>query len=344
MAVAAVIVPERALAVTELDRPACGPGEVRIDVAYCGVCGSDLHLFFDSPEPLAGHVLGHEFSGVVSEVSPDVRSWTPGDRVVVRPIDECGDCTACRTEDAVCLTGVVRGPGLGRQGGLAESVTVPARMLHRIPDGSSLRDAALTEPLAVAVRGVVRAQVVPGDGVVVMGAGPIGLLTVEVLRARDITDVLVVEPNDARRALAAEMGVRVAAPAAARAEVAALFADGPRAVVDCSGNPGCAQDAVDMLGYGGRLVIVGMAGAPSELRLMSVAVFELTIIGSTAYSERDFAEALTHIAEGRVRTDLLITSVVGLDQADAKLRELVAGTGRDIKVLVRPDHPRRENP
>lgn len=343
MEMAAVIVAERALVVTELDQPVCGPGEVRIDVAYCGVCGSDLHLFFDAPDPLAGHVLGHEFSGVVSEAASDVDGWEPGDRVVVRPIDECGDCTACRSENGVCLTGLVRGPGLGRPGGLAHSVTIPARMLHRVPDNLSLRDAALTEPLAVAVRGVAHAEVTPGDGVVVLGAGPIGLLTLEVLRARGITDVLVVEPNDARRALAAGRGVRVATPARAREEAAGSFTDGPRAVVDCSGHPGCAQNAVDMLGYRGRVVIVGIPGAPSELLLMQVAMFEMTIVGSTAYSERDFDEALAHLAAGRIDVDALITSVVGLDGADAKLRELFSGSSRDIKVLVQPNN-RRNHP
>ena len=336
MGIAAVIVPERALEVCEVDRGPCAPGEVRIEVAYCGVCGSDLHLFFDPPDPLTGHVLGHEFSGIVSEAAADVEGWNPGDRVVVRPIDDCGDCTACRSEDGVCLTGLVRGPGLGRPGGLAESVTVPARMLHRIPDDLSLRDAALTEPLAVAVRAVAQSEVVPGDGVVVFGAGPIGLLVVEVLRARGITDVLVIEPNDARRALASGSGVRTTTPDRVREETAALFADGPRAVLECSGHPGCAQDAVDLLGYRGRLVIVGISSVPSEVLLSQVSMFEMTIVGSTAYSERDFDEALGHLAAGRIRVDALVTSVVGLDRVDAKLRELSDGTGPDIKVLVQP--------
>ncbi len=336
MGIAAVIAPERALSVIEVDRSPCAPGEVRIDVAYCGMCGSDLHLFFDPPDPLTGHVLGHELSGIVSETAPDVDGWNPGDRVVVRPIDDCGDCTACRSEDGVCLTGLVRGPGLGRPGGLAESVTVPAGMLHRIPGGLSLRDAALTEPLAVAVRAVTQAEVVPGAGVVVFGAGPIGLLVVEVLRARGITDVLVVEPNHARRALAGESGVRTTTPGRVREEAAALFAGKPRAVLECSGHPRCAQDAVDLLGYRGRLVIVGISSVPSEVLLSQVSMFEMTIVGSTAYSERDFDEALAHLAAGRIRVDTLVTSVVGLDGADAKLRELSDGTGSDIKVLVQP--------
>lgn len=336
MGIAAVIAPERALSVIEVDRSPCAPGEVRIDVAYCGMCGSDLHLFFDPPDPLTGHVLGHELSGIVSETAPDVDGWNPGDRVVVRPIDDCGDCIACRSEDGVCLTGLVRGPGLGRPGGLAESVTVPAGMLHRIPGGLSLRDAALTEPLAVAVRAVTQAEVVPGAGVVVFGAGPIGLLVVEVLRARGITDVLVVEPNHARRALAGESGVRTTTPGRVREEAAALFAGKPRAVLECSGHPRCAQDALDLLGYRGRLVIVGISSVPSEVLLSQVSMFEMTIVGSTAYSERDFDEALAHLAAGRIRVDTLVTSVVGLDGADAKLRELSDGTGSDIKVLVQP--------
>lgn len=337
MSNAAVIGGERSVSVQSVSEVPLVAGEVRVDVAYCGVCGSDLHLFFDTPEPMSGHVLGHEFSGTVGEVGPGVDGWSAGDRVVILPIDDCGECFACRRPElgGVCISGLTQGPGLGRPGALAESVVVPAGMLHAVPDGLDLRTAALTEPLAVAVRGVSRSGAQAADSVVVMGAGPIGLLVVEALHSRGITDILVVEPNTDRRALAGTFGVAVTAPEDLFAEAAGLA--GPvRAVLDCTGNSKVLGQALSVLAYSGTIVVLGIAIEPAELLPMMVTVNELTIIGSTAYSRRDFTEALDALAAGRVNSSALITSVIGLDEVDATLRELVAGTSRDVKVLVQP--------
>jgi 2-desacetyl-2-hydroxyethyl bacteriochlorophyllide A dehydrogenase len=332
---AAVINGNRELAVEQLPIQELGHDEVRVHVAFCGLCGSDLHLFFGPPEPFEGHVLGHEFSGTIGEVGAHVTGWRAGDRVAIRPIDACGDCAACRDEDGVCISGLMRGPGLGRAGGLAASVTVPAQMLHRVPDGLSLRDAALAEPLAVAVRGVRRGRVSEDAAVIVMGAGPIGLLTLEVLRARGISRVLIVEPNPERRAAVAPAGIATAHPSDMASAAAQHFPQGIDAVFDCSGQPGCAQEACNVVGYGGRVVILGVPEAPSEVHMMTVAVNELSIIGSTAHSRREFDEALDLLASGRIDTARLISSVVGLAETDAKLRELASGESKDVKVLVR---------
>jgi (R,R)-butanediol dehydrogenase/meso-butanediol dehydrogenase/diacetyl reductase len=332
---AAVINADRALSVIDVAVPPLGPNEVRVDVAFCGLCGSDLHIFFDAPEPMTGHILGHEFSGVVADTGADVTGWTAGDRVVIRPVDTCRACKGCRSGDGVCVTGLMGGPGLGRVGGLAQSVALPAQMLHRIPDGLSLLDAALTEPLAVAVRGVRRARVSKDDPVVVLGAGPIGMLTLAVLHARGVNRVLVVEPNAGRRRAAARRGVHTTEPDGLAAAVAEYFPDGVAAVIECSGHPNCLQQAVDVADYGARIVVVGVPTAPSELQSMFIAIKELSIIGSTAYSEHDFTEALDLLASGHIDTGALISSVVTLDQTDAKLRELASGSGADLKVLVR---------
>ena len=334
---AAVINSARELSITHTDMPSPTAGEVRLSVAYCGLCGSDLHLFFGPPQPAVGHVLGHEFSGVVSEIGPGVTDWREGDRVVVRPIDSCGACTACSEDDGICLTGLMRGPGLGRPGGLAQTLTVPVHMLHRIPDALSLRDAALTEPLAVVMRGVRRACLRADDAVVITGAGAIGMLTLAVLQARGLTRLMVVEPNSERLLKARRRGVIATAPGQLGAVASENFPDGVAAVIDCSGHPDCLQQAVDVAGYGARIVILGVPAAPSEVQLMAVAVKELSIVGSTAYSKRDFTEALEILVSGRLITDELITSEVSLSQAEAKLHELQSGSSHDIKVLVRHD-------
>ncbi|WP_179469726.1 zinc-dependent alcohol dehydrogenase [Mycolicibacterium vinylchloridicum] len=336
MNVAAAISSDRTLSVIEVEEQPLSADEVRVDVAFCGLCGSDLLIFFGAPEPLAGHVMGHEFSGVVRETGSGVSGWSAGDRVVVRPIKSCGSCRECRGDDnAVCIAGIMGGPGLGCPGGLGDSVVVPAYMLHRVPDHLSLEHAALAEPLAVAVRGVRHARVSGGDSVVITGAGPIGALTLEVLKAYGHERILVVEPNPERRAMAARRGVLTAEPADVAAMVAEHFPEGVAAILDCTGRADCLQHNVDVAGYGTRIVILGIASAPAEVQLMAVALKEVVIIGSTGYSRNDFTEALELLALGKVKAEALVTSVVELGKADAKLRELHSGSTADIKVLVR---------
>jgi (R,R)-butanediol dehydrogenase/meso-butanediol dehydrogenase/diacetyl reductase len=338
VSVAGAISSGREVSLIEVEESPLGDDEARVDVAFCGLCGSDLHMFFGTPEPLTGHILGHEFSGVVREVGSAVTEWNSGDRVVIRPIKSCGACRACRGDcDAVCVAGLMGGPGVGRAGGLAESVSIPVQMLHRVPDHLSLRHAALTEPLAVAVRGFRHARLSRDDAVVITGAGPIGAMALDVLKAFGHDRILVVEPNPDRRAWASREGVPTAEPGELAAAAAKHFPEGVAAVLDCTGSADCLQQAVDVAGYGARIVILGMATIPAEVQLLSVALKEVSIIGSTGYSTRDFADALDLLASGRVDADALITSVVGLDETDTKLRELHSGATADIKVLVHHD-------
>jgi threonine dehydrogenase-like Zn-dependent dehydrogenase len=177
---------------------------VLLDVRYCGICGSDLHMLGMPAEMIpAGHVLGHEFTGVVADLGPGVDGWDAGERVTVLPMVSCGECYACRTGHLnLCEKGINHGPGIGRQGAYAESVVVPAGMLRRLPAAVSDADGALVEPLAVAIRAIRLSGATPQEPVCVLGAGPIGVLTVAGLRARGFGQVAVVEPTAGRRAAA----------------------------------------------------------------------------------------------------------------------------------------------
>jgi (R,R)-butanediol dehydrogenase/meso-butanediol dehydrogenase/diacetyl reductase len=313
-----------------------GVGEVRIDVTYCGICGSDLHMLHYA-EHLVGHVLGHEFTGVVSEVGDDVaEEWKTGDRVVVRPMTECGECTSCLTGIGVCAPGLMIGPGLGRPGGLAESVTVPSEMLFRVPDGMSDEAAAVAEPLAVAVRGVERSTARTGDGVCVLGGGPIGFMTVIILRARGIQNVVVVEPNEARAEKVSELDVPTCSPDEAAEAVLKHLGGAPRVVIDCTGHPSGGSLGVSLLPQNGHLAVVGVTSSPVTADFSSVTTKELTITGSLAYSRENFTEALEHLASGRIPVDKIVTSVLPLAEADEIIHRLASGEASDIKVLLRP--------
>ncbi|MEO0588793.1 MAG: alcohol dehydrogenase catalytic domain-containing protein, partial [Planctomycetota bacterium] len=187
--------------------PAPGPGEARLDVAWCGVCGTDLHIFQGHMDSRVAfpQVIGHEASATVAEVGPGVTHVSPGDAVVVRPLDACGKCGACkRGHSHICTR--LNFIGIDSPGAFQNSWNVRADLLHKLPPGLDLRHAAFVEPLAVACHDVRMAEVVANETAVVLGGGPIGMLIALVARAAGARVVLS-ELNPARRALAERLGL-----------------------------------------------------------------------------------------------------------------------------------------
>ncbi len=175
---------ERTLTEAEIGDPSPDPGDVVVEVAYCGICGSDLHML-PSPAISPGTVMGHEFSGRIAAVGDGVEGWSEGDRVAVIPMDPCGECPNCLAgNEHLCMQAPLRGHGLGgRPGAYAERVTAPASSLVALPDALSDEQGALVEPLAVGVHAVAIAGADPADPAVVLGAGPIGVMTALAARA-----------------------------------------------------------------------------------------------------------------------------------------------------------------
>jgi (R,R)-butanediol dehydrogenase / meso-butanediol dehydrogenase / diacetyl reductase len=337
---AVIVGADRVLTVADIERPVPAVGEVLIDVRYCGICGSDLHMLGMPAELVpAGHVLGHEFTGVIAVLGPGVTGWSVGERVVVFPMVACGQCSACRAGHAnLCgRSGIETGPGIGRPGGYAESVAVPAGMLRRLPPEVSDADGALAEPLAVALRSIRLSGAVPDEPVCVLGAGPIGALTVAGLLAEGFERVAVVEPARGRRAAAERLGVRVIGPDEAPAELPALLGgESPAVVIDSTGHPSGAPLALRLLAPAGRLTIVGLADAPASLDLASLVLSEITIRGSLVYDEHDFAAAVAHIAAGRIPCDRIITKIALLGSAPAMVADLCGDATEHVKVLLTP--------
>jgi len=332
---ALVISAGRTVSVADVDQPEAGPGEVLLDVRFCGICGSDLHMAGNDAVPV-GLVLGHEFSGVVARVGANVDgAWSPGDRAAVMPVGFCGECTACHS-GGICPAGLAGTPGTGRPGGFAQSVAVPATMLHRLPDSVSDKGGAIAEPLAVAVRAVARSEATPEEPVCVLGAGPVGYMTVVAAQARGLTRIAVVEPNSARRDKMARLGVRACAPDEANEAVPAALGSAPHIVIDCTGHPTGISLATTLLEHQGRLVVVGIPGDLIPTDFMTIVIKELTIKGSLVYTPENYAEALTHLAQGRVPLDEIVTRVVSLDEAPYAIADLSTGASADMKVLLRP--------
>ena len=329
---------ERGLAEAELPDPAPGSGEVSIEVAFCGICGSDLHML-PSPAIAPGTVMGHEFSGRVAAVGDGVERLSKDARVCVLPMDPCGACPACLAgNEHLCVEMPVRGHGLGgRSGAFAERVLAPAENVFELPDSVSDEQGALVEPLSVGVHAVRLAEADPEDPVVVLGAGPIGVMTALALRAQGFERVVVVEPGEPRRERIAALGFEaVPLEGVHEATVKRLGSELPAAVLECAGHPSALGLALELVRPAGVVVAAGVLEEPVPLNQLLLILKEVRVIGSFAYRREDFAEALELVASGAIPADELITEVASLDRAQELFDELRRPGTEQLKVLLRP--------
>ncbi len=322
--------------------PQLHPGGAIVDVAYCGVCGTDIHAFY-SGDPYPPGLCGHEWTGRVRDVADDVKSLSPGDRVSVGILPPCGECVQCRAgQGAWCQLAMMSlgggDPRGSAHGAYAPAIAASAARLVRVPDAISDTAAALIEPAAVAYHGVRLGRLQLGDFAVIQGAGPIGLFALQWVRHAGAREIIVVEPSPARSALARELG---ATATCAPSEIAELVRDrtgglGADAVVECAGRPETIQSAVDLARRGGAVTLIGLSDKDATIRPGIWLMKEVTVRCSIAYEQRDFAPVVEMIADGRVRAEPLHTRTIGLSHLAEAMTELGAGNARDVKVLVDP--------
>jgi 2-desacetyl-2-hydroxyethyl bacteriochlorophyllide A dehydrogenase len=313
-----------------------GPGEVELAPAFVGICGTDLHIFHGDMDArvAAPAVLGHEMSGRVVRVGPEVEGWQPGDAVTVMPLRWDDTCPACQVgHQHICQH--LDFIGIDSPGAMQQRWTVPASTLVRLPASLPLDRAALVEPTAVAVHDVGRAEVAEGEKVVVVGGGPVGILIALVARAAG-AEVRVVEPSAHRRLLAEELGLTAWNPA--DVDVPALVTQwtadaGADVAFEVSGAAGGVNTAVDVLGVRGRLCLVAIHPHPREVNLHRFFWRELTLVGARLYDRGDFERAVALVADGTIPADRLISKVVPLTQAPAAF-EALEGGGDVMKILV----------
>jgi (R,R)-butanediol dehydrogenase / meso-butanediol dehydrogenase / diacetyl reductase len=323
----------------ELEERSLQPHEARIAVAFCGICGSDLHLRPSEAVPV-GSVLGHELSGTVTEVGPAVQGFAVGDRVAVFPFAPCGECSNCaRGDDHVCQQAAVTGLGLGANpGGYAESVVLDGSMLVSIPDQLSFEHGALVEPLAVALHGIEVGGAQPGDRCVVIGAGPIGVMTALGLRALGIDDVLMIERNDRRRERVRALGFEALGLDGVHDRVLAAFGgELPDVVLECAGNPAAPQLAIELVRARGIVVLLGVLEEPVAISQLVLMIKEAQVRASFAYRHEEFEEAVRLLAAGKAPADRLITGTASLEAAQSMFDRLEDPATEDIKILLDPN-------
>jgi len=302
--------------VQDVPEPTPGPGEVKIQIAACGVCGSDIHVFHDKFPYWPPVVLGHEFTGTIVELGPGCERFEPGQRVVAEPHTRaCGVCYLCRTGN-IQICPEKRSPGWGINGGMTEYICYPEKLLHRIPHDMSRDQAAVVEPTANAVTDLLeRTGVVAGDFVVVQGPGPIGLLTAMVARAAGARKVVVIgAPGDAALRLpkARELGFEDTINIGESDPVEAVLdmTDGVGAdiVAECSGAPAAIPVTVDLVRKMGKICVIGLTGGRSvELPWDKFAFKVVNVIFnlSTCYTAWDRTIHLIH--SGAVPAQKVIT-------------------------------------
>ena len=301
------------------------PGEVQIDVAFCGICGTDLHAFHGNMDARIGNhrVIGHEMSGTVAAVGPDVLGVSVGDKVVVRPLDPCGSCPACNAGYShICHR--LKFLGLDSDGAFQQKWTVPAHTIHVLPAGMPLDRAALIEPLAVACHDVRMSRLVPGETALVIGGGPIGVLVALVAR-HEGADVLVAEINENRLAKIAELGLKGIDPAKTDVprEIARLTADkGADLVFEVSGSQGGADLMTEVAATRGRIVMVAMHTRKPTVDLFRFFWRELELIGTRVYEPEDYEKAIALLEGGAIDVDRLVTDRRPLGEIQAAFEAL----------------------
>jgi 2-desacetyl-2-hydroxyethyl bacteriochlorophyllide A dehydrogenase len=323
--------------VTDVPQPELEADEVLIRVGYCGICGSDLEAFQTGMyEP--GLIIGHEFSGTIAALGPKAIGWQIGDRVVVSDALPCGECVPCRQGrlDACASLTMI---GVTHDGGMAEYTKIAARALHRLPDNVTLRRGALVEPLSVALHGVRRSRLKAGDDVLIMGAGPIGLLTLQCARLAGARKVIVSEVDPVRAALADRLGATVVLNPT-RDNLSVALADltsglGPEVIYICTGAPAPFREAVSLARKGGQIFVLGVCVEPVEMDFMTVVLSDLCIEGSLA-GRAEVPAAIDFIAQGRVEVDALISHEIALVDVVARgFTPLSTSSSGAIKILVR---------
>lgn len=327
----------------EVPDPVPAEEGVVVDIALCGICGTDVHAF-RSGEPYEPAICGHEWVGTISARGRGVRRLSEGDRVVVAVGAACGRCNACRGGhyrhcSAVFMASIGRDQMAPAHGGFAPRIAVGADRV--VPAHPDLDDptAAQVEPATVALHAVRHCGSRIGDTAVVQGAGPIGLATLQWARIAGAARVVVIEPDVRRRELALELGATHALVPGAEAD--ARIRDltrglGADIVFECVGRPGSIQEAVDRCRRGGSVCLIGLADSPATINPSSWLVKEIELTAALAYLHEEFDMAMAMMSDGRFRAGPMHTSTVPLADLGSAFADLAGGNSSQIKVLVDP--------
>ncbi|WP_370230160.1 2,3-butanediol dehydrogenase [Salipiger bermudensis] len=333
--------------VEDIADPQPGKGEVKVKVAWTGICGSDLHEYLAGPifvpvdedHPLshdkAPITMGHEYCGTVAELGDGVTDLAVGDRVAIEPIFACGACPAC-LEGKYNLCDSLGFVGLsGGHGGFAAHSVVPARMVHKMPEGLSMEQGALVEPAAVALHAVRLSRIKAGDKAAVFGAGPIGLLVVESLRVAGASEIHVVEPSHVRRQKALDLGATSVIDPTAIDAVADIRAarGGVHVAFEVTGVPQVLPQCIDATRHEGQVLVVSIWDQAASFQPNPVVLKERQVQGTIAY-RNVYPAVMALMTQGYFSADQLVTKRIALEDIVTEGFEALVAEKSHVKILV----------
>lgn len=342
---AAVLKDDKHMVVEEVPTPKPGAGEVLIRVNWSSICGTDLHIYMGEFKDRVAYprILGHEFSGVVEGIGQEVAGVQAGDRVTVDPIIWCNRCPACLNgQNNVCSH--LKLLGIEYDGGFADYAVARADKVYRVPDSVSMRDAALAELYSLGVHAARKALIEPGDRVVILGAGRLGLSVLEVIKQTAAAWVCAVDVLENRLQIAQKMGADLTIDTRREDPVARVLSAtqglGVDRVIECVGTyidiperEGPVQQAVKMTRSGGRIVVMGLGSQLTPVFWKMCVFKELQIVGSRV-TFGDYPRALRLMELNQFHPDLLISEVLELRELDRAFHLLEEKPDRYLKVLI----------
>jgi (R,R)-butanediol dehydrogenase/meso-butanediol dehydrogenase/diacetyl reductase len=327
---------ENKLAIKDRDVPKIGDGEALIRVSYTGICGTDILVWHGGLQRVNPPVtLGHEFSGVIEQINNQDSEYKVGDRVVVEPLLTCKKCLACRTGHYNACTSL-KLIGIDTDGAMAKYVKVPEEKLFRLKPTTLMEDASFVEPLAVGVHMVEQSKLCKGETALVIGGGPIGLITASVAKLTG-AQVYISEINPYRIEKAQELGFSTINPKEESLEKkikSVTDGEGAAVTFEVTGTAAGAADMTEVTCTQGRIVIAGLPKKPPVVDLYKIVAKELKVIGSRVYTNKDYSKALYLIESGQFTPKDLITGVIELDEAIAKGFESVVRGDPAMKILI----------
>lgn len=329
------------MGLVERPRPALTANDALVRVVRAGLCHTDLVIkqgqLVNAKYPF---IPGHEFSGVVEECGSAIDYISPGDRVAVQHIMSCGHCPACRKGDTHACESV-HDIGIEGDGGFAEFCSVPARHLYRIPDHVSFDEAALAEPLANAVSVVKAAHIQHSDRVVIIGPGPIGLLTAQVAALKTPQLLALLGTRDSRLEIGKRLGPTHTINTTRDQDLRVLSdlfdGRGANVIVECAGNSRAFKLATDLVGWKGRIIVEGIYEPGDTIQIEPYTLLLLksvSVIGINGWSSSDFTEAIELLSQGRIDAEAIITHTFPLAQWKSAFEMIENHKDEAIKVLL----------
>ena len=332
------------LEVADLPRPSAGPGEVLVQVAACGICGSDVHGYDGSSgRRIPPLVMGHEAAGVIAEVGEGVSRFAAGDRVTFDSTVYCGACNYCLSGQInLCDNRQVVGvstPDFRRAGAFAEFVTVPEHIIYKLPDELSFAEAAMLEAVSVALHAVAVSDLKGGETVLVLGAGMIGLLILQAARAAGCSRILVADVDATRLKLAKESGADETILASGEEMVRQVWqltnGIGVDVVLEAVGRDETVSASIDAVRKGGTVTLVGNITPQVMLPLQKVVSRQIRLQGSCA-SAGEYPQAIELISSGKIRVTPLITAIAPLSEGARWFERLHSREPNLMKIVIDP--------